>query len=394
MTFSEIKKLDQAYVEATYGRSALAVKCGKCATCEDFDGKSYIDFSSGIGVNSLGFADPEWVKAVSEQAACFAHISNLYYTLPGVQAAKLLCEKSGMKKVFFSNSGAEANEGMIKAARKYAQTKYGKERCEIITLVNSFHGRTITTVAATGQKSMHVNFDPFTPGFVYAEANNFEDLVSKVNGKTAAVMIEMIQGEGGVIPLDAEYVNKVAAFCKEKDILLLVDEVQTGIGRTGHFYCYQAFNIQPDIVSSAKGLASGLPIGAILFGEKTAGTLVAGDHGSTFGMNPIVCAGAKVVLGRINEEFLSEVIRKGKKISDAISKCSNVESITGMGLMIGIMPKNGTSKEIAAKCLEKGLIVLTAHEKVRLLPPLVITDNELDKGLAILTEVLEEAANA
>lgn len=394
MTFSEIKALDQAYIAATYGRSTLAVKCGKGATCEDFDGKSYIDFSSGIGVNSLGFADPEWVKAVSDQAACLAHISNLYYTAPGVQVAKLLCEKSGMKKVFFANSGAEANEGMIKAARKYAQTKYGKERCEIITLLNSFHGRTITTVAATGQAAMHVNFDPFTPGFVYAEANNFEDLVSKASNKTAAVMIEMIQGEGGVIPLNAQYVKKVAAFCEEKDILLLVDEVQTGIGRTGHFYCYQAFGIQPDIASSAKGLAGGLPIGAVLFGEKTAGTLVAGDHGSTFGMNPVVCAGAKVVLERLDDAFLSEVTSKGKKLWDAISKCSNVESVTGMGMMIGIMPKKGTAKEIVAKCLQKGLIALTAHEKVRLLPPLVITDAELEKGLAILIEALEEAAKS
>ncbi|HWP51311.1 MAG TPA: acetylornithine/succinylornithine family transaminase [Clostridia bacterium] len=393
MTFSEIKELDQAYVAHTYGRANFALKCGKGATCEDFDGKSYIDFSSGIGVNSLGFADSEWVKAVSEQASCFAHISNLYYTAPGVQAAKQLCEKSGMKKVFFGNSGAEANEGMIKTARKYAQVKYGKERYEIITLVNSFHGRTITTVAATGQASMHVNFDPFTPGFVYAEANNFDNVLSKVSDKTAGIMVEMVQGEGGVIPLDTDFVKKIAALCAEKDILLLVDEVQTGIGRTGYFYSYQAFGIQPDIVSSAKGLASGLPIGAVLFGEKTAETLVAGDHGSTFGMNPIACAGANVVLNRLTNAFLDEVTRKGKKLSEAIAKCPNVASVTGMGMMIGIMPKKGTSKDIAAKCLEKGLIVLTAHEKVRLLPPLVITDTELEQGLTILLEVLEEAGN-
>ncbi len=394
MTFSEIKELDQTYVAHTYGRANFAPKCGKGATCEDFEGKSYIDFSSGIGVNSLGFADPEWVKAVSEQAACLAHMSNLYYTAPGAQLAKKLCEKSGMKKVFFGNSGAEANEGMIKAARKYAQVKYGKERYEIITLVNSFHGRTITTVAATGQVSMHVNFDPFTPGFVYAEANYFDDVVSKVSGKTAAIMMEMVQGEGGVIPLDTHFVKKVAALCAEKDILLLVDEVQTGIGRTGYFYCYQAFGIQPDIVSSAKGLAGGLPIGAVLFSEKTADTFVPGDHGSTFGMNPIACAGANVVLNRLDDTFLADVTRKGQKLVNAICKCENVESVTGMGMMIGIMPKKGTSKEIVAKCLEKGLVTLTAHEKVRLLPPLVITDAELEQGLAILLEVLEEAGNA
>ncbi len=394
MTFSEIKELDQAYVAHTYNRANFALKCGKGATGEDFDGKSYIDFSSGIGVNSLGFADPEWVKAVSDQAACFAHYSNLYYTAPGALTAKLLCEKSGMKKVFFGNSGAEANEGMIKAARKYAQVKYGKERYEIITLINSFHGRTITTVAATGQAAMHVNFDPFTPGFIYAEANNFDDVASKISDKTAGIMMEMVQGEGGVIPLDAEFVKKVAALCAEKDILLLIDEVQTGIGRTGYFYSYQAFGIQPDIVSSAKGLAGGLPIGAVLFGEKTAETFAPGDHGSTFGMNPIACAGANVVLNRLTDAFLNDVTRKGKKLTDAIEKNANVASVTGMGLMIGIMPKKGASKEIVAKCLEKGLIALTAHEKVRLLPPLAITDAELEKGLAILLEVLEEAGNA
>ncbi len=393
MTFSDIKELDQAHVAHTYGRAGLAVKCGKGAVCEDFDGKSYIDFSSGIGVNALGFADPEWVSAVSEQAACLAHISNLYYTAPGVQVAKQLCEKSGMKKVFFGNSGAEANEGMIKAARKYAQVKYGKERYEIVTLLNSFHGRTITTVAATGQASMHVNFDPFTPGFVYAEANNFDDVLSKISDKTAAIMMEMVQGEGGVIPLERAFVQKVAALCAERDILLLVDEVQTGIGRTGHFYCYQAFGISPDIVSSAKGLGNGLPIGAVLFGEKTAETLVPGDHGSTFGMNPVVCAGANVVLNRLTDAFLADVTRKGQKLVNAIALNENVGSVTGMGLMIGIGLKKGTSKEIAAKCLEKGLIVLTAHEKVRLLPPLTITDAELEQGRATLLEVVEEAGN-
>ena len=392
MTFAEIKELDQQYVAHTYGRFDFALKCGSGAECEDYDGKKYIDFSTGIGVNAFGFADPDWVKAVSEQAAKFAHISNLYYTEPGVKAAKMICEKSGMKKVFFGNSGAEANEGMIKAARKYAQTKYGKERYEIITLINSFHGRTITTVAATGQDSMHVNFDPFTPGFVYAKANDFEDVLSKVSNKTAGIMMEMIQGEGGVIPLDKEFVEKVAALCKEKDILLMVDEVQTGNGRTGYYYAYQAFGIEPDIVSTAKGLGGGLPIGAVMFGEKTENTLVAGDHGSTFGMNPISCAGACAVLEKLDDALLADIKKKSALIFDKVSKFENVVSISGMGLMIGIELKSGTSKAVAIKCLEKGLIVLTAHEKVRLLPPLNITEEQLEKGLAILEEVIKEVA--
>jgi len=392
MTFAEIKELDQQYVAHTYGRFDFALKCGSGAECEDYDGKKYIDFSTGIGVNAFGFADPDWVKAVSEQAAKFAHISNLYYTEPGVKAAKMICEKSGMKKVFFGNSGAEANEGMIKAARKYAQTKYGKERYEIITLINSFHGRTITTVAATGQDSMHVNFDPFTPGFVYAKANDFEDLLSKVSDKTAGIMMEMIQGEGGVIPLDKEFVAKVAALCKEKDILLMVDEVQTGNGRTGYYYAYQAFGIQPDIVSTAKGLGGGLPIGAVMFGEKTENTLVPGDHGSTFGMNPVCCAGACAVLQKLDEALLADVKKKSAVIFEKAAKFENVASVTGMGLMIGIELKSGTSKAVAVKCLEKGLIVLTAHEKVRLLPPLNITEEQLEKGLAILEEAIKEVA--
>ncbi|MBQ4539343.1 MAG: aspartate aminotransferase family protein [Oscillospiraceae bacterium] len=392
MTFAEIKELDQQYVAHTYGRFDFALKCGSGAECEDYDGKKYIDFSTGIGVNAFGFADPDWVKAVSEQAAKFAHISNLYYTEPGVKAAKMICEKSGMKKVFFGNSGAEANEGMIKAARKYAQTKYGKERYEIITLINSFHGRTITTVAATGQDSMHVNFDPFTPGFVYAKANDFEDVLSKVSDKTAGIMMEMIQGEGGVIPLDKEFVEKVAALCKEKDILLMVDEVQTGNGRTGYYYAYQAFGIEPDIVSTAKGLGGGLPIGAVMFGEKTENTFVPGDHGSTFGMNPVCCAGACAVLQKLDEALLADVKKKSAVIFEKAAKFENVASVTGMGLMIGIELKSGTSKAVAIKCLEKGLIVLTAHEKVRLLPPLNITEDQLEKGLAILEEAIKEVA--
>lgn len=394
MTYQEIKALDDQYVAHTYGRSLLALKSGKGARCEDFDGKKYIDFSSGIGVNVLGFADPDWVAAVSAQAAAFAHISNLHCTLPGVLAAKALCEKSGMKKVFFANSGAEANEGMIKACRKYAHDKYGESRSKIITLVNSFHGRTVTTVAATGQDGMHVHFGPFTDGFVYAPANDYDALCKLVDDNTAGIMMELVQGEGGVIALDAEFVEKVAALCRQKDILLLIDEVQTGIGRTGYFFSYQAFGLQPDLVSAAKALGGGLPIGAVLFGEKTENTLAPGDHGSTFGMNPMACAGANVVLQKLDDKLLAEVRRKGELIRTELQGCANVESVTGMGMMLGIAVKKGDAKAILADCLQHGLIALTAKTKLRLLPPLTITDEELHEGLAILKKAIEEAANA
>ena len=392
MTLQEAMSLDQSYVAHTYARAPFLPSHGRGATCWDCGGKQYIDFSSGIGVTSLGFADPEWVAAVSKQAEEYAHICNYYYSAPGEETAKLLCEKSGMKKVLFANSGAEANEGMIKTARKYSQEKYGPERSEIITLVNSFHGRTVTTLTATGQPAMHRFFYPFTPGFCYAEANNFEDLLAKISGHTAGIMVEMIQGEGGVVPLEAEFVKKVAALCKERDILLLVDEVQTGNGRTGFFYSYQAFGVEPDIVSTAKGLGNGLPIGAVLFGEKTENVLKPGDHGTTFGMNPIVCAGAKVVLNRMDDAFLKEVSRKGEKLKKALEGAENVASVTGMGLMLGVLPKQGDAHEIFDLCRGKGLLVLTAKDKVRLLPPLVITDAELEQGAAILKQVLKEAA--
>jgi acetylornithine/N-succinyldiaminopimelate aminotransferase len=390
MNFSQIKAMDEQYVAGTYGRFNLAVKSGSGATCEDFEGKKYIDFSSGIGVNSLGFADAEWVAAITGQAAKVAHISNLYYTEPGVHLAKTLCERTGMKKVFFCNSGAEANEGAIKTARKYSKDNYGEERYEIITLNNSFHGRTIATLAATGQEHFHTNFGPFPEGFVYADAYDAEAVKAKINSKTCAVMIEMIQGEGGVVPLDKEFVSKVAQLCRENDLLLIVDEVQTGIGRTGSLCAFMQYNIAPDILTLAKGLGSGLPIGALLFGEKTQKTLGLSDHGTTFGMNPVVCAGANVVLKRIDELFLSSVREKGELLSKALKKCPNVESVAGLGLMIGIKPKKGEPKEIVTKCIERGLIVLTAKDKVRLLPPLVISIEELTAGVDILVKVLEE----
>ena len=287
MSFEDIKKLDDAYVMHTYGRYNLAIDHGKGAICYDPAGKSYIDFTSGIGVNSLGFADDGWVAAVTAQLNKLQHISNLYYTEPCVLAAKLICEKSGMKKVFFGNSGAEANEGVIKAARKYSFQKYGEGRSKIVALENSFHGRTMAALSATGQNVYHNFFFPFVDGFVFAKANDTEDTLSKLTDDVCAVMMELVQGEGGVMPLEKEYVQAVYAACQERDILFIVDEVQTGVGRTGTFYSYQQFGIQPDLVSSAKGLGGGLPIGAVLFGEKTQDTLIPGDHGSTFGGNPV-----------------------------------------------------------------------------------------------------------
>ena len=386
MNLQQIKALEEKYVVNSYKRTNLSIKSGKGATCQDYDGKNYIDFGTGIGVNALGFCDSDWVEAICSQAHILGHVSNLYYTMPGVEAAKLLCEKCGMSKVFFANSGAEADEGMIKAARKYSQEKYGKEHYEIITLENSFHGRTITTLAATGQEALHKYFTPFTDGFQYAKANDIDDLKAKISDKTAGIMIELIQGEGGVLPLNNDYVQAVAKLCAEKDILFLIDEVQTGVGRTGHFYCYQAFDLKPDIVSSAKGLGGGLPIGAVLFNEKTKDVFAPGDHASTFGMNPIICAGVKTVIEKLDDKQLDEVAKKGEKIKNALLKCSNVDSVTGMGLMIGIMPKKGVAAEIMAKCIEKGLIVLTAKDKIRLLPPLTISEKELDDGIKILIE--------
>lgn len=383
-----LREKDTEFVANTYARFSLAAKSGKGAVCTDFDGKEYIDFTSGIGVNCLGFCDEGWTEAVSKQLTTLQHISNLFYTEPCVQLAETLCGRTGMKRVFFGNSGAEANEGAVKAARKYSHDKYGEGRHEIITLINSFHGRTVTMLAATGQDGFHKNFAPFTEGFVYAPANDFESFLKLVTEKTCAVMLEFIQGEGGVLPLQKEFVTKVASLCKEKDILLIADEVQTGVGRTGTLYCYEQFGVKPDILTSAKGLGGGLPIGAVLFGEKTADVLTSGDHGTTFGGNPVVCAGGNYILSKLDDAFLKSVAEKGAYIKDKVLKMENVKSVAGMGLMIGIEIEGQTSKEAAAACLRKGLIVLTAKEKVRLLPPLTIEYAEIDKGLAILAEVL------
>ena len=387
MSFEDIKKLDDAYVMHTYGRYNLAIDHGKGAICYDPAGKSYIDFTSGIGVNSLGFADDGWVAAVTAQLNKLQHISNLYYTEPCVLAAKLICEKSGMKKVFFGNSGAEANEGVIKAARKYSFQKYGEGRSKIVALENSFHGRTMAALSATGQNVYHNFFFPFVDGFVFAKANDTEDTISKLTDDVCAVMMELVQGEGGVMPLEKEYVQAVYAACQEKDILFIVDEVQTGVGRTGTFYSYQQFGIQPDLVSSAKGLGGGLPIGAVLFGEKTQDTLIPGDHGSTFGGNPVVCAGAVEVLNRMDYTFLQNVTAKGRHMREEIEKMPHVTSVAGMGMMLGI-ELDIDVKPVVTALMENGLLVLTAKHKMRLLPPLNIAQTELEKGLSILKNTL------
>lgn len=388
MNSQECKELDQESILHSYARFDLCAVQGKGAICSDPEGKTYVDFSSGIGVNSLGFCDPEWTEAVSRQAGTLQHISNLYYTLPGPQTAKTLTSRTGYDKAFFANSGAEANEGAIKAARKYSYDKYGDGRYEIITLCNSFHGRTITTLNATGQDVFHRFFFPFTEGFTYAKANDLEDFKQKITDKTCAVMLEFVQGEGGVIPLEQTFVDGLFQICREKDLLVIGDEVQTGVGRTGKLFCYQHYGHQPDILTTAKGLAGGLPVGAILFNQKTSSVLGYGDHATTFGANPVCCAGAQVVLSRLTDEFLDEVMKKGDYLRGKILKMNHVKGITGMGLMLGISLDGVESKEVVKQALQNGLIVLTAKEKVRLLPPLTITYEEIGQGLAALDKTL------
>lgn len=382
------KELDNQYVAHAYGRFDVALTKGQGSTLYDENGKKYIDFGSGIGVTAFGINDPVWTKAVEEQLHRVQHTSNLYYTAPCAKLAQLLCEKSGMKKVFFGNSGAEANEGAIKFARKYSFDKYGAGRSTIITLVNSFHGRTITTLAATGQDSFHTVFDPFTPGFKYCPANDIEALQAAVTDDVCAVLFECVQGEGGVNNLSPTFVSAIAKLAKEKDILIAVDEVQTGNGRTGTYFAYQQYGITPDIVTTAKGLGGGLPIGAVLFGEKLQDTMTPGSHGSTFGGNPVVAAGACSIVERIDDDFLSEVQRKSEKIRTALAKVKGVKSISGMGLMLGI-ETDKSAGEVAKACLANGLLILTAKTKLRLLPALNISDAELNEGLEILKGVLE-----
>lgn len=383
------KELDNEYIAHTYGRFDVVLKNGKGSTLYDENGKKYIDFGSGIGVTAFGIGDEEWKNAVEEQLDKLQHVSNLYYTAPCAELAKLLCKKSGMKKVFFANSGAEANEGAIKFARKYSFDKYGEGRSTIITLENSFHGRTITTLAATGQDSFHTVFGPFTLGFKYCPANDIDTLNKMATDDVCAIMFECVQGEGGINNLDDAFVKAIEKICNDKDILMVVDEVQTGNGRTGKYFAYQNFDVTPDIVSTAKGMAGGLPMGAVLFGEKVKDTATAGSHGSTFGGNPICAAGACSIVSRIDDAFLEEVNRKSKYIKSYLSKVKGVKSISGMGLMLGI-ETDKDAKDAANECLKKGLLVLTAKNKIRLLPALNISQAELDEGLKILKEVIEK----
>ena len=381
---NQIQLEDAEYVAGTYARFPVTIISGKGSIVTDVNGKNYIDLGSGIAVNSFGACDEVWHKAISEQAAKIQHTSNLFYTEPCVKLAKMLCERTGMKKVFFSNSGAEANECAIKTARKYASDKKGSEYFTIITLKNSFHGRTITTLSATGQEHYHELFQPLTPGFVHAEAENFDEIKKLCNeNKVAAIMIECVQGEGGIVALSENYVKSVYEFANENDILLIVDEVQTGNGRSGKLYSYMNYEIHPDIVSTAKGLAGGLPLGATLFGEKVKDTLGKGDHGSTFGGNPVACAGAVSILSRIDEKLLEEVREKSKFLFETFKNSDGIEAVTGMGLMIGLKTSKN-AREVVNDCIENGVLCLTAKDRVRLLPALNISMDLLEKAANII----------
>lgn len=384
------KELDNQYIAHTYGRFDVCLTHGKGSTLYDEDGKKYIDFGTGIGVNAFGICDDEWKNAVIEQLGKLQHISNLYYTEPCAKLAEILCKKSGMKKVFFSNSGCEANEGAIKFARKYSFDKYGENRATIITLTDSFHGRTIATLTATGQDEFHTTFGPFNDGFKYCPANDIEQLEKMITDDVCAIMFECIQGEGGVNNLEYDFVKAIEKIANEKDILMIVDEVQTGNGRTGKYFAYENFDIKPDIVSTAKGLAGGLPMGAVIFSDKTADCVTPGSHGSTFGGNPVAAAGAISIVERIDDKFLDEVKKKSEYILDFIKTINGVKAISGMGLMIGIETDKNAG-DIAKDCLAQGLLVLTAHKnRVRLLPALNISYDEIDEGLKILKEVIEK----
>ena len=387
---SELMNIDQTYIANTYARFPVEIASGKGSLLYSPEGKRYIDMGSGIGVTAFGSGDETWKEAVIAQLGKVQHTSNLYYTEPCARLAKLLCQRTGMKKVFFGNSGAEANECAIKAARKYAAEKKGPEYHSIITLVNSFHGRTLTTLAATGQDHYHELFQPLTPGFAYAEPGDLEGLRKlALETKAAAVMVECIQGEGGVRVVDPDFLRGAAEFCREQDILLIVDEVQTGNGRTGQLYAYMNFGITPDIVSTAKGLGGGLPLGACLLGEKVQDVFHPGDHGSTFGGNPVCCAGALSILERLDDAFLAEVRAKGDCIRSALTGAPGVEYLSGLGLMVGVKTVKSAA-EVVAKCNERGVLCLTAKDKVRLLPALNIPMDLLEEAIAVLKDVCGE----
>ena len=387
---SNLQEKDNQYVAGTYARFPVCVTSGKGSEVYDENGKRYIDMGSGIGVTAFGISDDEWVRAVTAQLADVQHTSNLYYTKPCVDLAELLCERTGMKKVFFGNSGAEANECAIKVARKYAAEKRGVEYTTILTLKNSFHGRTLTTLSATGQEHYHELYQPLTPGFAHVEANNFEDLKKAAEeNKIAGILIECIQGEGGVNVLDADFVKKTAEFASEHNIILMVDEVQTGNGRTGELYAYMNYGITPDVVTTAKGLGGGLPIGACLLGEKVQNVLGFGDHGSTYGGNPVCCAGAYNIISRIDDTLLAEVKEKSQFVFDALNGSKGVVGISGMGLMIGIKTEKPAAQVVKA-CIEQGVLCLTAKDKVRLLPALNIPKDILAEALEVIKRVCAE----
>ena len=396
MDSGKIKKLEDAFTANTYARYDIALVSGSGVRAKDPEGREYIDFTSGIGVNSLGFCDPGWVSAVQKQAEALQHVSNLFYSEPCARAAEKLVKLTGMSSVFFSNSGAEANEGAIKAARKYSYMKYGQtagagfDRYRIVTLAGSFHGRTMATITATGQDSFHKYFTPFLQGFDYAETNDARSLRETVSDNTCAIMIEFIQGEGGVKELDAPFVEEIVKLCEKKDILLIADEVQTGVGRTGRFMAYEHYGVTPDIVTVAKGVGGGLPAGGVVFGEKAKNALGPGDHGSTYGGNPVVCAGIDYVLSKFSDggEFLKEIAAKGEYFRGKLAAAPGVKGVSGLGLMIGVDVGEKDAKEVVKEAAKRGLLLLTAKDKVRLLPPLIIEKADIDEGLSVLSEAL------
>ena len=388
MTFQHIKDQDQAYILHTYGRVDAALVKGRNARAWDVDGKEYIDFTAGIGVNALGYSDPEWTAAVAEQAGKIQHMCNYYYCPENTALAQELSQASGMAKAFFCNSGAEANECAVKVARKYGE-KRGAYK--IVTLINSFHGRTLTTLAATGQADFHRDFLPLTEGFLYAQAGDLAGVEALLDGSVCAVMLEMVQGEGGVIPMDEDFVKGLAQLCREKDVLLVIDEVQTGVGRTGFFYAYQGYGVQPDVVTTAKGIAGGLPMGACLVSERLGEILKPGQQGSTFGGNPIASAAARVVVRRVSDPaFLEDVRKKGAYLKEKLEAMPQVEYVRGRGLMLGVKLKEKDAHEVLVRCAREGLLILTAKELVRFLPPLTIPQEDMDQGLAIFQRVLEQ----
>jgi len=388
---SNVKTIDKEYVAGTYGRFDLVLTHGQGSTVYDEDGKKYIDLATGIAVNTFGYCDEGWVAAVTEQLGKLQHTSNLYYHEPGARLAEKLCTRTGARSVFFSNSGAEANECAIKTARLWAANEKGKDHYHVITLKNSFHGRTVTTLAATGQDTFHTDFTPLTEGFLYAEANNaasVEELL--ISHKCAAVLAEPVQGEGGVMPLTREFMESLRALCDKYNVLLMLDEVQTGNGRSGHLYAYQHYGITPDVLTTAKGLGGGLPIGATLFFEKAHGTLKAGQHGSTFGANPISCAAACYILDRIDDALLSEVKAKSEYIFTTLTGKPGIKSVSGLGLMIGIETV-GDSSAILKACMDRGILPIKAKAKIRLLPALNIPWDDLKAAVAVIAEEAEKA---